>query len=83
MKFPKLIKLRFVTSHFRGRRGKRGVAIITVLAIVSLMTVLVISFFNMAQSQKVSAVGTVEIEKAVTTRLRVIIIIQFINIEHF
>ncbi|RFC52363.1 MAG: hypothetical protein DVB22_000730 [Verrucomicrobia bacterium] len=68
MKFPKLIKLRFVTSHFRGRRGKRGVAIITVLAIVSLMTVLVISFFNMAQSQKVSAVGTVEIEKAVTLK---------------
>jgi hypothetical protein len=68
MKFPKLIKLRFVTGHFRGRRGKRGVAIITVLAIVSLMTVLVISFFNMAQSQKTTAVGTVEIEKAMTLK---------------
>jgi hypothetical protein len=42
---------------------KRGVAIITVLSIISLMTILVISFFNMAQNQRATSAGTVDIQR--------------------
>ena len=68
MKKPKIIRLRLLFKLAPGKSRRRGVAIITVLAIVSLMTVLIISFFNMAQSQKVTAIGTVEMQRVVTLK---------------
>lgn len=44
-------------------RGRKGVAIVTVLSIIALMTVLVVSLFNLAQSQMITAQGSVEIQR--------------------
>lgn len=69
MKKPKVFRLRLLVGRLLpGRSRRRGVAIITVLAIVSLMTVLIISFFNMAQATKTSAIGTVEMQRVVTLK---------------
>lgn len=68
MKKPKIVRLHLLFGLQPGRSRRRGVAIITVLAIISLMTVLVISFFNMAQTQKTSAIGTVEMQRVVTLK---------------
>ena len=70
------LKGRFAVS----RPGKnRGVAILTVLAIITLMTVLVISFFNMAQTSKTTAKGSVEIQRVTTLKDTIInlVIAQF------
>lgn len=68
MKKPKLIRLRLFLGLTPGRSRRRGVAIITVLAIISLMTVLIISFFTMAQSQKTTAINSVEMQRVVTLK---------------
>ncbi len=68
MKKPRLIRLRLLLGVAPGKSRRRGVAIITVLAIISLMTVLVISFFTMAQQQKVQATNTVEMQRVVTLK---------------
>lgn len=44
-------------------RRKKGVAIVTVLSIIALMTILVVSLFNLAQSQQVVAQGATEIQR--------------------
>ncbi|MES2466946.1 MAG: Verru_Chthon cassette protein A [Verrucomicrobiota bacterium] len=60
-------------------KKKQGVAILTVLAIITLMTVLVVSFFNMATSAKVTAKGSVEIQRVTTLKDTIInlVIAQF------
>ena len=60
-------------------KKKQGVAILTVLAIITLMTVLVVSFFNMAQNAKITAKGSVEIQRATTLKDTIInlVIAQF------
>jgi len=60
-------------------KQKQGVAILTVLAIITLMTVLVVSFFNMAQSSKATAKGSVEIQRVTTLKDTIInlVIAQF------
>jgi uncharacterized protein (TIGR02600 family) len=60
-------------------KRKQGVAILTVLAIITLMTVLVVSFFNMATSAKVTAKGSVEIQRVTTLKDTIInlVIAQF------
>ena len=60
-------------------KRKQGVAILTVLAIITLMTVLVVSFFNMATSAKVTAKGSVEIQRVTTMKDTIInlVIAQF------
>ena len=60
-------------------RKNQGVAILTVLAIITLMTVLVISFFNMAQTAKTTAKGSVEIQRVTTLKDTIInlVIAQF------
>ena len=64
MKKPKFLRLRLLVGLSPGGNShRRGVAIITVLAIISLMAVLVVSFFNMAQSTKISAIGSVEMQR--------------------
>ena len=68
MKKPKFLRLRLALGLVPGRSRRRGVAIITVLAIISLMTILIISFFNMAQTQKTTAIGTVEMQRVVTLK---------------
>lgn len=68
MKKPRLIRLRLMLGLHPGSSRRRGVAIITVLAIVSLMTVLVISFFQMAQTAKTTAVGSVELDRVGTLK---------------
>jgi hypothetical protein len=69
MKKPKLMRFRMLVGLFRGGKNRRrGVAIITVLAIISLMAVLIVSFFNMAQATRISAIGTVEMQKVVTLK---------------
>ena len=69
MKKPKFLRFRMIVGlNPGGNRRRRGVAIITVLAIVSLMAVLVVSFFNMAQSTKVAAIGSVEMQRVTTLK---------------
>ena len=68
MKKPKFIRLRLALGLTPGKSRRRGVAIITVLAIISLMTILIISFFNMAQTAKTTAIGTVELQRVVTLK---------------
>ena len=60
-------------------KKQQGVAILTVLAIITLMTVLVVSFFNMATSAKVTAKGSVEIQRVTTLKDTIInlVIAQF------
>ena len=65
MKKPKFIRLRLLLGLTPGKSRRRGVAIITVLAVVSLMTILIISFFQMAQTAKTTASGTVEMQRVV------------------
>ncbi len=55
-----------VFTNAKGRR--RGVAIITVMAVVSLMTILVVSFFNMARSEKITSLGSVEMQRVLNVR---------------
>ncbi len=78
MKSPLLPRL---AAFFRVSSPKRrkGVAILTVLAIITLMTVLVISFFNMAQTAKTTAKGSVEIQRVTTLKDTIIniVIAQF------
>lgn len=62
------IPRRSEAAPVRGQRRERGVAILTVLAVISLMTVLVISFFNMAQTQQTTAKGAVEVQRVATLR---------------
>src|SRR6186997_976636 len=68
MKKPKIVRFHLLFGLQPGRSRRRGVAIITVLAVISLMTVLIISFFNMAQTQKTTAIGTVEMQRVVTLK---------------
>ena len=69
MKKPKFLRLRLLVGLSPGGNShRRGVAIITVLAIISLMAVLVVSFFNMAQSTKISAIGSVEMQRVTTLK---------------
>src|SRR6185295_3469639 len=68
MKKPRILRLRLLLGMVPGKSRRRGVAIITVLAIISLMTVLIISFFTMAQGQKTTAVGSVEIQRVGTLK---------------
>ncbi len=70
------LKARLVVSPHKKRQG---VAILTVLAIITLMTVLVVSFFNMAQTAKVTAKGSVEIQRVTTLKDTIInlVIAQF------
>ncbi len=70
------LRARLVVSR---HKQKQGVAILTVLAIITLMTVLVVSFFNMATSAKVTAKGSVEIQRVTTLKDTIInlVIAQF------
>ncbi|MDB6135765.1 MAG: hypothetical protein JWM59_4008 [Verrucomicrobiales bacterium] len=70
------LKARLLVS---GHKKQQGVAILTVLAIITLMTVLVVSFFNMAQSAQATAKGSVEIQRVSTLKDTVInlVIAQF------
>ncbi|MES2706259.1 MAG: Verru_Chthon cassette protein A [Verrucomicrobiota bacterium] len=70
------LKARLLVS---GHKKQQGVAILTVLAIITLMTVLVISFFNMAQTAQSTAKGSVEIQRVTTLKDTIInlVIAQF------
>src|SRR5687768_13576361 len=68
VKKPKFIRLRLLLGLTPGKSRRRGVAIITVLAVVSLMTVLIISFFQMAQTAKTTARGSVELQRVGTLK---------------
>ena len=76
LKLLQRLKARLAVSR---PRKNQGVAILTVLAIITLMTVLVISFFNMAQTAKTTAKGSVEIQRVTTLKDTIInlVIAQF------
>ncbi len=78
MKTPPLHRLWSRLIILRSKQ-KQGVAILTVLAIITLMTVLVVSFFNMAQTSKATAKGSVEIQRVTTLKDTIInlVIAQF------
>ena len=78
MKTSLLYRLKARLAISRSKKN-RGVAILTVLAIITLMTVLVVSFFNMAQTSKATAKGSVEIQRVTTLKDTIInlVIAQF------